>query len=670
MTAESASGIQEKREPFFSLYTAAYVVIFVSGLLLRWLALDMRPLHHDESLHTMYGRYFFDFPDHNFYRYQAMLHGPVLYNLLRLVYNTLGSSTWAARALPALLGSLLMFAPLLFRKYFSPNALLTLTAALALSPTLIYWSRFIREDIPQLTAMFITLYGAVLAREGKKAFITLLGLTVQFCIKENAYVTAAILLGYLVYEAFINQVVLGESKGLAVSAYRYTKKHWLEALTGLVVCALIYCILFGAGFRPDAIGLRHPRGILDGLYRESIFYWLNQHNIERIPGPFLFHFYMLSWYELLFVAAWLVQLYIFYKQAERLVQAAGASVLIVAVFCALTFANREVVGVFPWSFFKLKDSFDVLGLFIILFHPILLTTQHLIRRERTLAFWGYFFTANFFTYSYLGEKVPWLSVYPFVPGMVYLALFFDDYFRRFPLPDATEFAFGRLISLGGLFIFMWGTIFCLQEGWKENWPFLFIGVVVFLFGLVENYLKMFGALNLYRWGFVFLLLFNVRSTVLTNFVYAGEASEFISQVHTTRGFHDFVLRLRREIEAPTQGYKPTVLGIEDVVWPITWYLVDIPEYKFSADESEKKNFDYIIQNCKGNCPDPDYVEAAPPGFRSLKLKLRGWWVPDYKAMTVKKFLNYAINHRPWSPTGFSYLTVLVNSKRVIMSEAE
>lgn len=669
MEPEIKAPVRDAKEPLFSLYTLAYLGIFAAGLLLRWLELDARPVHHDESLHTMYGRYFFDFPDHNYYRYQAMLHGPVLYNVLRVIYNTLGSSTWAARALPALLGSLLMFAPLLFRRYFSRNALLALTAALALSPTLIYWSRFIREDIPQLVAMFIMLYGAVLAQGGKKAFFVLFGLTLQFCIKENAFVTGAVLLGYLVYEAFFNHILLKGEDSTMRRIGRYIRRHWAESLCALTLCVLMYCVLYGAGFRADQIGLRHVKGILDGVYRDSIMYWLNQHNIERIPGPFLFHFYMLSWYELLFIVALFVQLYIFYRNASPAIQACGAAVLILAVGCTLSYAGRAVQGEWPWSFFKLKDQLDLLGLFIILFHPILLTTQHLLRRERALAFWGYLFGASFFTYSYLGEKVPWLAVYPFVPGVIYLALFFDDYFKRHPVSNAAQYPWSRLFMLCGSAVVIWAMVFMLQEGWKENWVFVFSGIVIFLLGLFDHFSKTFGSANLMRWAFAVLIVFNLRSAVLTNFVYAGQASEFISQVHTTHEFHDFVLRIHREIEAPVKGYKPLILGIEDVVWPITWYLVDIPEYKFSADEQQRKNFDYIFQNCKGNCADDNYVEAAPPGFRSLKLKLRGWWVPDYKQMTVKKFLHYTINRRPWSPSGFSYVTVLINTDRDLMSSA-
>jgi predicted membrane-bound mannosyltransferase len=40
---------------------AVLILIILTGLLLRWIGLDVRPLHHDESLHAMYGKYYYDF---------------------------------------------------------------------------------------------------------------------------------------------------------------------------------------------------------------------------------------------------------------------------------------------------------------------------------------------------------------------------------------------------------------------------------------------------------------------------------------------------------------------------------------------------------------------------------------------------------------------------------
>jgi len=162
-----------------------FATLIIAGIILRWLLLDMRPMHHDESLHGMYGRYFFDFPDQNYYKYNPMLHGPFLYNMLRFVYNTLGSSTWAIRAAIALLGTALIFFPYLFRRFFSKTAVLILTAVVALSPTLIYWSRFIREDIPSLCSMMLMVYAIALAPSRLKSILFLFGFAWMLRLKRT-----------------------------------------------------------------------------------------------------------------------------------------------------------------------------------------------------------------------------------------------------------------------------------------------------------------------------------------------------------------------------------------------------------------------------------------------------------------------------------------------------
>ena len=651
-----ALAADEKNDSLPSAYKWIYAIIFLTGLALRWAALDARPVHHDESLHLMYGRYFYDWPNVNYYKYSAMLHGPLLYNVLRFVYLTLGSSTWAGRALVALLGSLMMFAPLLFRKYFTRNALLGLTAAIALSPTLIYWSRFIREDNLQLFAMLIMLCGVVLAKGGLKVIVAFMGITLQFCGKENSYVTMALLTGFLLFEFCFNLVFHRSWDSLLVSLLKYLRRYWRESLVALALGALVYCYLYSAGFR-------YSKGILDGLYRESIIYWMNQHSIERIAGPFLFRFYVLSWYELLFMAALFIQIFIFYKRADYPVKIAGFAMLAAGCLCAaLAIKYPQMKDQAPWNSFRLKDPLapEIFALIVFLVQPVIVTAQHLLRRERALAFWGYLFSASLFTYSYLGEKVPWLTVYPFCAGLIYLALYFQSCFSEDSIRQMSEVPWWKVFSHVGTFFLVVGLLTFIEDTYfrldgSGNLIVIGLGTIFLLLTLLEVFLKVCGRVDVRILLLAAFFLFNVRAAGLTNFVHAGKPSEFLSQVHTTPEFHDFLLALRREMKTPLDGVAPKVLGIEDSIWPVTWYMADVPAFKFGNAETEAKerqNFDYILKNWKDNDP-------APAGFRSIRMGLRGWWVPDYNKMGFQNFLSYALNHTPWNDTGYSYLTVLI-----------
>jgi predicted membrane-bound mannosyltransferase len=781
---------------FSNLEWLTYAIIILAGVMLRWLELDARPYHHDESQHAMFGKYFYDFPDIQFYKYDPMMHAPLLYNFFRLVYTALGNTLWSARAPVALLGTLFLFLPLLFRQYFSKKALLVLTASIALSPSLVYWSRFLIHDYFVILAMIITLYGVVLARAEQKAFFVLIGITLQFCIKANVFVTIAMLFGYLVYDLLLNYFTSDDFKGSPSRAKDFIWKNvflfpiiaWFfiiaSALTmalhfgisyldsenklwkaliafsndtllfvgfNLVTYLLIFCLIFFVVDSKESYfkkiyenirayiwqfalsvalsiltfcyifssGFRNIKGILDGLFRTSIPYWLNQHDIERIKGPFLFNFYMLSWYELAFMIFFIFQLFLFYRSAPRFAKISGivlCGVGFILSLLALWYISPDKLGL-NWHnleeignkdpkelktfidklmthfvhFFKLKDCLDVFGLVLILGNPVIITTTHILRRERILAFWGYLFTASFFTYSFLGEKVPWLSMYPLIPGFIYLTLYFDEWFKSHPLENYEEFPVSRIfkyVSTVMLFLFLFFTLenivsissilssfdiskffnFFTAQGFDENYKLVKTGIWdnLFLFTLGISFYALYffnermnilGRVNLFKFLFVVVSLFCLRGSILTNFVYGGSETEFISQVHTTKEFHSLAVRLRKEALSNIRPAEFTILGDGDPVWPLTWYMVGVDSFKFIANEEERKNFDVIIQTFD------EQPKNVPPGFEKRKITLRGWWVPDYNQMSLKKFLNVSVNHIPWSPSGFTYAWLFINKNK-------
>lgn len=784
MQTDAGSKTPELSKYFTPWQWVTLILVIITGISLRWIELDTRPYHHDESQHAMFGKYFYDFPEIQYYKYDPMMHAPLLYNFMRLVYTSLGNTLWSARAPIALLGTIFLFLPLLFRRYFSPVALLCLIAAISLSPSLIYWSRFLIHDYFVIASMLLMLYGVVLARPEQRPFFVLIGITLQFCIKANVFVTLALLLGYLIYDlllkyilefnhrrfvrefaAFLKRYVALFFVILCLSAMlvhylislldandrvwngliqfsnntflfigtwllvgvivlwltfcsvqtseNYFRKifsdmrnFWAQYLFSLAASILVFCYIFSSGFR-------HAAGILDGLFRKSIPYWLNQHDIERIKGPFLFNFYFLSWYEFAFMVFFGLQLYLFYRNAGKWFKIAGLVMLAVAVTASVgmflyaaggdrylyleEIGGREVAALsrpidkfitFFVHTFKLKDALDVFGLVVLVVHPVILTTGHLIKGQRILAFWGYLFTASFFTYSFLGEKVPWLSVYPLIPGFIYLALFMDDWFKTHPIADYRQYPVGRIFKYTSLVLLLAGVLFvaetvvsisgmlsnlgispffklftkdfissalsAIKIGVLENNLIFTLGFLIYAAYLFDGRLRQLGRINLVTFIFVITALFCLRASVLTNFVHAGSETEFISQVHTTREFHAFALKLRDQAKINIKPDDFKILGDGDPVWPLTWYMVGVEHFRFTATPAERKNFDIIIQTYEDN---PTNV---PDGFERRRITLRGWWVPEYGQMTLKRFLNYSFNHTPWSNSGFTYAWLLVN----------
>ncbi len=642
----------------------AYTLIVLLGLILRWTLLDMRPYHHDESLHGMYGRYFYDWPNNNFYKYDPMLHGPMLYNCMRFIYAMFGDSLWAARTPVAIMGSLFMLAPLLFRAFFKRQTVLVLTAAIALSPTLVYWSRFLREDFWVVSGMLISVYGITLAPARLRALLFLLGITIQWCTKENIFVTLAIVIGYLVVEAvdYAIQYRRNSSTTLVGRTFDYVSHHPWETTWALVTCILIYSWFFSAGFR-------YPDGLVDGLGVKGFQYWAEHHGKERIEGPFNFHLYVLGWYELPFMIAFLAHMVLFYRRASAEILFGAAAGLTLIVFSIVLTDSNNIRDFAVWKLLKLKDTKDMVAALILLFHAPLVTFQHLMRNEKSLAITGYLFTASLFVYSYLGEKVPWLSTYPLIFGLPYLALFFEHYFAKYPV-DYKNFRLSSAFMIVGCILMALGIVFIgealvfetyanlfNEPTMKENFGFLGVGVLLAICGLSSVWEGYLGRFNV---GFAICLLasgFNLRASIQTNFLYAGKETEYLSQVHTTYELAEAAKNIIDVTLNEKNNYRPKVLVDGEATWPLTWYFRHLrDEYKFSAKPEEWKDFTYIFQDWK----DQPESGGFPDGFYVRKLNLRGWWVPDFKLMTLKKFLTYAVNHYPWGPSGFSYTTLLVN----------
>lgn len=701
----------------------AYTLILVIGIAFRWYALDMRPVHHDESQHGMFGRYFFDAPDVHFYRYNPMLHGPLLYNLYRLVYNCIGSDIWSFRVPMAFLGTLYLFLPLLFRRWFSPRALLFLTAAIALGPSLIYWSRFAREDFYVLFGLFSMLIGAAGLFPRWSGSLVIFGFVIQLCSKANIFVHLAIILAYVFFEVFFRfalrllgqrrtgdilfhgavvltsfglmvfivssgllfsgavdvrimfsllfLIVTGvfiaeavhasrqiESETLLSKSVANLKLYWREFSIGFIFSAAIYCYLYSAGGR-------YPWGIVSGLGFDAIAYWINQHSIERISGPFLFQFYTLSWYELPFILFYLLHVAHFYTR-DRFRMTLGGGILAVSVLVTLIFGYYQI----PVNenslckFLGVKDLRDLFGVPLLLLHPLIVTATHLIENRHVLAIWGYLFTSFFFSYSYLKEKVPWLSMYPLILGIIYLVLYFDAALHEQPLQNRGRARWSSvlfliasvLISLGLIFVgegyFYTNPDMIAESTVLENSGFLAFGLVFMILALLEQRIRLMGEFCVYTVLLLVVVVYNVRMAFITNFVKPGHASEYISQVHTTPEFHAMTLQIREKMTASVNGIRPLVLGRGESTWPITWYMAGVEGFNFDIPSGKSmSDYEYIFDSWDDN----QGLKKIPAGFIGRQLEFRGWWVPDFNVISLRRFLRYAINHTPWNSTGFTYL---------------
>ena len=125
--------------------TAAYAALFAAAFGFRFWDLGARALHHDESLHGYYSWVLYTSGS---YAHNPLMHGPFQFFGTALVFFLAGgASDYTVRILPALFGTALVALPLLFRGHLGRLGALFAAALIAFSPTLLYFSRFARNDI-------------------------------------------------------------------------------------------------------------------------------------------------------------------------------------------------------------------------------------------------------------------------------------------------------------------------------------------------------------------------------------------------------------------------------------------------------------------------------------------------------------------------------------------
>lgn len=608
-----------------------FFLLLVGGIGLRFFGLDIRAVHHDESLYGVYSFHQYADPIYKFYKYNPLLHGPFLFNFMPWIYDSLGSGIIATRTPMAIMGSLLILIPLLFRRKLSDETILLVVSFLALSPTLIYWSKFLRHDPFVLMALALMFLAVTYIPKRFKFSVFFLGICFHACIKENIFVLLAILSGFLVYDALFFR-----SEGLWKRCLKSITEYPKEAFLALVTGSFIYCYFYSFGFV-------YPDGILDGLYRKTFSYWMEQHKIERIKGPFSFHLFFLNWYEPLFSLITLLSIGSFFFLLKKKQQIAYAISLGFMLGLALFFRGKVLDDYFLWKFFKLKIPQDIFWVLFLIFHSVVSTTFYIMRKERNLAFASYLFFSSFFTYSYLGEKVPWLSLYIIFPGLIYFCLQFDHFIRSQNLKLTSIFKFLAFSSFVLVFVFI------LEEGLSLSQHGVGLLVVLILGALAFYFHSKDSSQSLGPFAFFLTLsvVIHLRYALMVNFGRVNNDAEFIRQVHTTKEVEELLNGIIRKVKDSHYDKKQKILVQDTPIWPFAWYLKHIPTYKHRIDDTPLLDFKWIFDDFK-NLSKYQEIKFQ---YKERSVPLRSWWVPRYEEMTLRKYLKYMAFHKPWNPPG-------------------
>ncbi|MFC3477511.1 flippase activity-associated protein Agl23 [Halobacterium litoreum] len=252
----------------------ALLAVAALALVARVWALGWRVAHQDEA---RVAHWVLNYMELGGWEYRAIIHGPFLPHVNGVVFSVLGPSDFTMRLVVAVVGGLLPLAAWLYRDYLSDAEVVAVGAFFALNPVLLYYSRFMRNDLLLAAFMFAALGFFLRALSTGKARYLYLGalpFALAFTTKENSLLYPVCWLGALVL-VFDGRLVLAGASDDATrlgtardrlrealrAAWRYKLHLSLAALeTAVVVVAFyapkpeFYRIPQNPGLLPEVVG--------------------------------------------------------------------------------------------------------------------------------------------------------------------------------------------------------------------------------------------------------------------------------------------------------------------------------------------------------------------------------------------------------------------------------
>jgi uncharacterized protein (TIGR03663 family) len=177
-------------------------VVLLAATLLRLLFLSVKPLHHDEGVNGFFMTQLFR---NGFYRYNpSNYHGPSLYyfglittTLNALFYGKYGLSTFAIRLVPAVFGIGLVWLAFSLRRYLGGFGALAAAALLAVSPGMVFFSRYFIHEIPFIFFTLALALAALRYRETNRPrylFFASASAALMFATKETCIISFVVLI--------------------------------------------------------------------------------------------------------------------------------------------------------------------------------------------------------------------------------------------------------------------------------------------------------------------------------------------------------------------------------------------------------------------------------------------------------------------------------------------
>ena len=455
-----------------------YVLLFGLSIFLHIWQLDVKAMHHDESIHAWMSYKFFNGlgpftcaggGQADTYCYDPVYHGPSLYVLTLLTYFLFGIGDAQARLPMALAGIGLVPMAWTLRSVIGRKGAFLAAVLMTVSPSLLYYTRFARHDaLVLLWSLFMVVGLFKFIRDGGAAnlALALAGLALTWATHELVFILLFIggsFIGFrmlwewkprvffiVVSAALALSIVLvgltvgvteAQSPGLYSVLHRLLGPILLLGIGSLLILPMalawerepVVLARVSDTWRNDrrvygvaaatfliiftllfTTFFAYPKGFLDGWY-QGINYWLgSQHEFARGEQPWFYYLMLLPIYDLLALIFGLV----------------GVGWLL---FGGLRqrFANMAAVTRPTSEAASNGDS-----------HAEILDDEPIANGHHATAtswtppllvfFLGYWFIQAFVGFSWAGEKMPWLLTHISLPASLLTAWVLGRLINRVP----------------------------------------------------------------------------------------------------------------------------------------------------------------------------------------------------------------------------------------------
>jgi uncharacterized protein (TIGR03663 family) len=363
----NSKGLPDKKYWLFGL-----LIVFFA-LALRLFELGERVFHHDESVHASFTLKLLEQGE---YSYNPAYHGPFLFHSTAAVFHFLGINDTTARLVPVFFGVATLLLLFLLKKELGKSGVLWSMFLLAFSPSMVYFSRFFRNDMIIVFCTLAAVAGAFRYLDNLHSskrypylILTASSLAIAVSSKENAYLIlltfgayAGMGLLYWVYSDWKK-----ENQGLQKTLLRKISAllpFLPEVLLSGALFVFIILFFYTSVFRNEIS--------IFSIIERAFTHWMAMHRIERIGGPFHYYIPILFRYEIPVIIFGTAGFFHFLKNQGR--------------------SRRR-----NFSFFLF------------------------------LCYWA---LTSLLLYSYLQEKVPWLVVHIIVPFGILAGAYLGEVFSR------------------------------------------------------------------------------------------------------------------------------------------------------------------------------------------------------------------------------------------------